>query len=230
MRGVMRRPVFVLALLAVLLAPALIVPRTVEACSAGEDFDAVAESEIILAGRVVDMRIADEYQQPTTSPPGSQTFAPVWLDFQVDRYFKGDGPRHLSALDGASVAFMNNETSAERARFEGALYWGGGGSCGALDGDPRGMYWVTGLSLHEGVYRTNRILLFGTGVIGSGPDDPAVIERIAELADRLGPGVTPAATGHGLVPTTDRGLVLTLAALALAALVGARSATGQRRA
>ena len=33
MRGVMRRPVFVLGLLAVLLAPVLALPRSVEACT-----------------------------------------------------------------------------------------------------------------------------------------------------------------------------------------------------
>lgn len=225
MRGVMRRPVVVLALLAVLLAPALVLPRTAEACSAGEDFDAVAESDIIIAGRVVDMRLARESMQPTQPPAGPQAFAAVWLDFQVDSYFKGDGPSRLSALDGGSVAFMNNETPAERARFEGALYWGGGGSCGTLDDDPRGTYWITGLSLHEGMYRTNRILLFGTGGIGTSPDDPLMLERIATLEDRLGPRVIPAATGHGLAPTTDRGVALALAIGALAIVGAARRAT-----
>lgn len=224
MRGVMRRPVSVLALLAVFLAPAIALPRTVVACSAGEDWDAVAESDVIIAGRVADMRLAPEYEGF-----GTPHTVGVWVDFEVDRYFKGTGATTLSALDAASVTFMDDQTPQQRAAFEGALYWGSGGACGALNGDPRGQYWVTGLYLHEGVYQTNLILLFGTGAIGSGPDDPAVVERIEALEDRLGPGITPATTGHGLAPTTDRGVPLALGVVALAILGGARLATRERR-
>jgi len=221
----MRRPVLVLALLAVLAAPALVVPRTVDACSAGEDWDAIAESDVIIAGRVADMRLAPEYEGFGTP----QTIG-VWVDFEVDRYFKGTGASTLSALDAASVTFMDNQTPEQRAAFEGAQYWGSGGACGALNGDPRGEYWVTGLYLHEGVYRTNLLLLFGAGVIGDGPDDPAVVERIEALEERLGPGVTPATTGHGLARATDRGVSTALGALglAIALLAGARSATRPR--
>jgi len=224
----MRRPVVVLALLAVLLAPGLVLPRTVEACSAGEDWDAVAESDVIIAGWVADMSIATEYEEPSPAVAGPQTFVPVWLDFEVDRYFKGEGGRHLSVLDGASVAFMNNETPAERARFEGALYWGGGGSCGALDDDPRGTYWVTGIAVREdGAHSLHRLMTFAWPTTSA--SDPSVLEAIAQLEERLGPGVTPATTGHGLAPTTDRGVPLAFAVLALAILGGARLATRERR-
>ena len=230
----MRRPVVVLALLAVLLVPSLMQPRAAEACSSPGPSDRVVESDIIIAGWVVEMRLAPlELQVPYPNKGGATAayrageFYPVWVDFEVDRYFKGSGPQTISALDPRSVIFFDGQTEEERAAFESADFMGAGGSCGALDEDPRGQYWVIGLTTDDASTLTmSRGRTFTTP--NPNPQSAEVLTAIAELEQRLGPGVTPAATGHGLAPATDRGIPIVLGVIGLAILGGARLATRGR--
>jgi hypothetical protein len=196
----------------VVLASAFSAPRVAHACSAPE-WDPIAEADVIIAGRVVDMRLAG-------APPATGEQVPVWVDFQVDRYLKGSGPRDLSVLDPRSVVFPEKRTADEIARFEGAVFLGDGGSCGALDADPRGTYWVTGLYLQDGVHVLHRLITFS--ITEAGANEPAVRDALDRIEERLGPGVVPAATGHGVPAQVRPSAPIVVAVGALALVLCAR--------
>ena len=210
MRGVMRRPVFVLGLLAVLLAPGLALPRSAEACSGGP-FDAIAEGDIAFAGEVVGLRIAEDYWD------GVNHFVPVWVDFRVDRYLKGPGPAIFSGFDPVSVMFSDVE-DARAGDFDAAQFAGAGGACGALFEDPRGQYWVAAANLIDGNYRLSIPSVIAKG---TGPDDPALLTALAAA------GVTPAATGYGVARSGNGTVSIVLSALALVVVALARALTSR---
>lgn len=210
MSNVMRRPVFVSALLAVLLAPAFVTPRTAAACSAGPDFNPLRESEVIVLARVVDMRLAPEHEGFGTP----QTVA-VWVDLEVEEYLKGGGPDAISALDTSSVTFLDGQDEDEMAAFQGALYWGSGGACGTLNEDPRGQYWLTGVNDEDGVYRLN-LITSAFGAMAPGLDDPHLQQRLAAVRAGLADlQIAPAGTGQGHLATSEDGSLLPIALLAI---------------
>ncbi|MCB9491049.1 MAG: hypothetical protein H6674_03165 [Dehalococcoidia bacterium] len=207
----MRRPVFVLGLLAVLLAPVLALPRSAEACSGGP-FDAIAEGDIAFAGEVVGLRVAEDYWD------GVNHFVPVWVDFRVDRYLKGSGPAVFSGFDPVSVIFSDIEDT-RAGDFDRAQFAGAGGACGALFEDPRGQYWVAAANLIDGNYRLSIPSVIAKG---TGPSDPAILEALATA------GVAPAAAGQGVPSTADRSTApIVLSALALMLVGSARALTSK---
>lgn len=190
----MRRPVFVLALFATLVAPAVVAPQPALACSATE-FVPVRDTEVIVLAYVTDMRLPPEHEGFGTGEPVA-----VWVDLEVDEYLKGAGATSVSALDTSSVVFLDGQSREEQAAFEGAQYWGASGSCGSLIEDPRGKYWLTGLTVKDGVYRLN-LITSAFGALARDRDDPHLLERLETVRAGLAEyGVTPAGTGHGVAP------------------------------
>jgi hypothetical protein len=200
-------------------------PHTALACSG--ELDPLRDNDLIITGRVVDMELASDPHDPNA-------FAAVWVVFEVDRYVLGDGPRVLRALDLPSVAFMHGQTPAEREALVNPTYMGAAGACGSLDEDPRGQYWLTGASVQsdtpitsDAVPVLNRIALWSTGGIGTGPEDPDILERLERIETLLAEaGVAPAAVGHG-VPENRSSTVPVLSGLvaAIALVFGARYVT-----
>jgi hypothetical protein len=133
------------------------------ACSAGEDFNPVAESDIIVAGRVVDWQ---PLQQTTTGD-----FIPIQVHMNVEQAFKGNVARQIDFEDGASL--IKNP--------QGDFQWeGASGACGSFDVDPKGVYVIMGLErADDGTYRSNRLLIF---FIGSEPKSDGYEQALARMA------------------------------------------------
>jgi hypothetical protein len=195
-------------------------PRAALACSAGPDWNAAVQADLIIVGRVTAFEVAEDEAATGPASPGSLAGR---LTFSVDRYLKGSGGASITAIDRASLFREPG----------GALQFvGSAGACGALDEDPLGEYWVTGFFREPtGTLRTNRLLVFA---IGSGPDDGGVqsgIERVEALMREA--GIAPAATGGAGPATADRrappvpALVLFTLALVIAARRSTTSASTQ---
>jgi hypothetical protein len=181
------------------------------ACSAGPDFNAIAQSDIIVEGRLTDW-------QALEPSGGAGAFIPVQVSMNVERAFKGDISGQLQFVDRSSLIDTPSGTNA---------WAGGSGACGVFDADPTGMYAILGLTLGEdGVYQSNRLLVF---FLGSEPSGTGYEQAVARLS-----GVSPAppvdATTQPSQPVTlpdtggieirsdllaGLGIALTLAALGL---------------
>jgi hypothetical protein len=190
-----------LALIAVALASmiALTTPRIAHACSAGPDYNPAAQSELIVAGYITDLEILGR--------TGVMTYLRVQMTFEVDQYLLGSGPTSLDVFDVKSAVPPRHLIPNSRAFEEldlGTLaiddleYDGSGGGCGPLNADPRGRYWIAGLSRQPD---TGQLVMHGptTFAIGSGPADPAVlagIERVRTLLVDAGLTPAPSPTGN----------------------------------
>jgi hypothetical protein len=176
-----RKVVSSVAFLALIFWP-LMVPRGVYACSAGDDFNPVESSEVVVAGYVTGW---DE----VSSPAGPPTYQPVRLTIQVDRMLKGAAQDFLYVYD---VASLINQSQRQMSG-----HWaGGGGACGAFDADPKGKYVVLGLSRssEDGSLRTNRLRTFFVG-----DKSELTGEREAEILGHLSRFglIVPPSTGSG---------------------------------
>lgn len=168
-----------LLVLAALLFQLVLVAPTY-ACSTGLDFNPVAESDLIVGGRIT----AWERLPAEASGP----FTPIRLTIAVDERFKGETTGTLQFVDYTSLS----ETGAQPE------WRGSSGACGVFDGDPTGQYLVLGLNIEpDGGYRSNLMLLFFRGPEPAGDAYSQALSWLDELAQRL----TPTAAPTSLPPT-----------------------------
>jgi len=218
--------------LVALLVSGIAAPRTAHACSRSSDVDPLDGLNVIVAGRATDVTLVEGER--------IGQFVIAGVGFEVDRYLLGTGPGRLLLRDPRSASLVRLATgSAELDRIELAtvsiddVVWdGAGGSCGALDSDPRGQYWVVGARRTEtGILEIDRFSLFA---IGRSAGDPVIGNAIADLETRIeAAGLRPAPAGNAGLgadrSAKHRGveaLVLGLTGLAMVAIrrrVGVRA-------
>ena len=201
----MRSRLLLLVALVAALPAAMGSPVRVYACSAGADWDPVAASDVVIAGYVRDFEVIGKTD-------GSMPLLTVRVTYEVDRYLKSGGPARISALDEKSVMPPARlvPTSAAWDSLDITLltmndleYHGSSGACGALDADPRGTYWVVGLSRRgDGILLMNRLQNFG---MGNGPTDLRVVQGIARAEALLKNAPSPAFTGNAGLLQDDKG-------------------------
>lgn len=195
----MRRLVLVLASLAVLsLAVHSQANRRAYACSAGPDYDPVAESDVIVEGRFLGWEILAD-QQPQS------IYSTVEVEMSVERVHKGD-------VVGNVVSLVDSR-SLVRQGEESYVWSGAGGSCGAFDFDPTGKYAVTGLSQREdGTYVPGRLRTFFIGEGPAGEGYEHALERMASFpgaADLPSLGSGPSGSGESPAAAVVAALVAT---------------------
>jgi len=177
--------------------------RDASACSADEEWDPIAESDVIAGGRIAGW---------TPAPLAGDArgmFVPVVLDLRVEHVWKGAVGAPIvdeTSLTAQPVAWDGETVTAVRWAWAGSA-----GACGALNADPTGMYAVLGLHRQpDGRLRTNLLTTF---YIDPRPYDPAGVRGLSE---RIG---LPA-TGHGRAGGGDATALAALAALAAATGTG----------
>jgi len=204
---------------AMLAGLALEPPRVAQACSAGPDDNPAAGSDLIVAGYVTEVQILGRTDL--------MMFLDLELTFEVDRYVRGSGPSTLQLFDSRSGVPPRElvPTSAAFAELDVSLldvddlgYDGGSGACGALDEDPRGRYWVVGLSPHP---ETGNLTMYGpsTCAVGSGPQDPRVLDGIARARTLLAQAGLPTPASTGNLGLASRGSDASSSLLLVAALL-----------
>ena len=123
-------------------------PGVIHACSC-PDCDLVRDSEIIVGGRVLSWA-------PAEPPHGLDSSTVVNLAFRTEQVFKGDGPRELVVFEGA----IHSQT-------DGTDRWlGPSSSCGRIEIDPTGYYFVLGLTSGP----DGRFSISGPAVFFMGPE------------------------------------------------------------
>jgi hypothetical protein len=200
------RMVVVAALAAAIAAPHLGESAGPQMCSAGGDWDAVAESDVIVGGR-----ISGYVTMPDAGAVGM--FTPVRLEMRVDHVFKGPY-RGEPIVDRASLIVYAEEAVAAGGR---AVDWAGSsGACGALNHDPAGWYGVFGLRRQaDGTLQTNLLTTFYL------QPQPYDVQRLTYLTQRLGlPALGDGAAKDAQAASATARRVR-LAALAVAALSAA---------
>jgi hypothetical protein len=177
------------------------------ACSVGNEFNPVAQSEVIVMGRVTDWRPVDT---PTGFPAGSP-FQSVAMTVDVDVVLKGAPAPRMEFIDVAS--YRKDAPSGHNP------WAGSGGSCGALNDDPTGKYVLMGLSrTSDGSLRSGLPLTFFIGDREQLSGE--TYDRIRTRLAGFGLATLPS-TGQG-PPEDEAGVNYTLLALAgLFALGGA---------
>jgi hypothetical protein len=152
--------------------------RTAYACSAGDDFDPIASSEVIVAGRVTSWAELPGIPSPLNVPgKGSGDYRTIGVVIEVDLTLKGEPLKKVTAID----SYM----------FAGSRWVGT--SCAIFDADPTGRYVVLGLWRGEDGYRHLdglRTFFIGEQPAGEG------YERALERLDGL-PQIAPPVTGTG---------------------------------
>jgi hypothetical protein len=152
--------------------------RPAFACSAGPDFDPLADATLIVAGRISGWEL---------EPPEAGMVA-VRVTMTVERTYKGQPTAPLVFLDHGS------QFAAEQAAVQYPGLSAGIGGCSIFEADdPTGRYAVLGLMRREdGALVANRLLTF---FLGDAPHGPAYDQGIARLA-AIGPARLPV-TGTG---------------------------------
>ena len=162
-------------LVALVIALGIAPAPAVYGCSAGSDYDAVADSDLIVVGQVVAWRARPGRASRTE-------FTPVEVTIAVERVLKGAAGDTVAAFDDTSYLAQRD------------TWAGGAGACGAFHSDPAGAYVILGLKRGEdGSLTTNRLRSFYVSVGGRPEGRPGY-----ELAlERLGAAipVRPPATG-----------------------------------
>lgn len=150
------------------------------ACSAGEDFDPVAQSDLIVIGQITAWTPRPELRV-------MEMFTPVELTIDVWSVVKGSAGRTITVIDQASYA-PDHARMVEHKPLYRDEWLGSSGACGAFDSDPAGAYVILGLNLHEdGTYRTSRPISFyvGAGTWPLGPGYQLALQRVgAEMPIR----------------------------------------------
>lgn len=162
-------------------------PAVVFACSADETFDPVAESDVIVGGRIAGY---EELPVGFDRPP----FVPIRLHLDSAVVWKGTIAPDALIVDAASLYPLRDAADQPTTNRR---WVGSGGACGAFDEDPTGAYVVLGLMRQpDGTLRTNRLTTF---YIGRAPYDAS---GVADLNARLGlpvvGGAAPPRDGHRL--------------------------------
>ena len=126
------------------------------ACSVGENFDAVTESDLIVIGQITAWT-------PRPELAVMQMFTPVELTIEVWSVAKGSAGSTLTAIDPASYAPDNRPL--EHKPLYRDEWIGDAGACGAFDFEPLDAYVILGLKqLDDGTYRASRPLAFYAGL------------------------------------------------------------------
>ena len=149
-------------------------PRVALACSAGSDWDPIADSDVIVEGRITGWTEAGESSAPMF------TTVQVYLDLQ--KTWKGN----------ATTTFVD---PTSRLKGPADAWGGGGGACGVFDEDPTGAYVILGLSYSpagQGQLVSNRLKVLYMGEASEGERYEAALERLASLSS-----VRPPVTGSG---------------------------------
>jgi hypothetical protein len=161
-------------------------PGRALACSAGPDWNPVAQSDVIVAGRVAGW-------QPAQADLSPQMFQPIRLTIAVDQMVKGASTQTIEAIDAASLLREDHAADGSWA--------GSSGACGAFNADPAGMYVVLGLThAPDGSLRTNLLLNFYTG---TEPPGGFRLERMREVLGSFGLMSLPALGSGGYLAQTD---------------------------
>lgn len=155
------------------------------ACSAGPDFDPVAESDVIVGGRITAWE-----RLPTQA---GSPFTPILLTMTVDQPIKGDVGSTVQCIDPTSLSASGN----------GATWVGSSGACGVFDSEPSGQYLVLGLTnVPDGSYRSNLILMFFRGPEPAGDAYTQAMERLRTRTQRLTPTIELTAPSATPLPST----------------------------
>ncbi len=192
----------------------------VHACSAGPDFDPIAESAIVVGGRLTNWEIAsgEAHEDLTTG-----SFPDVRVHMSVDQIFKGPS-------DLEQVSFIDSNSLIIAVGTDGEDVWSGsGGGCGAFNADPKGVYALMGLFRSaDGEYSSG---LPRTFFLGDEPAGEAYDRALERMASWPAAASLPA-LGTGTAPsTTSNHLVVGAAALGVALLAASfaiRFGTGGR--
>lgn len=175
-----------------LLAMQLLLAASTYACSAGLDFNPVAEAEVIVGGRVTAW-------QRLPADPGAP-FTPVQITLAVDQRINGESDTTIQFVDRTSLSLSGSEES----------WAGSSGACGVFDSEPVGQYIVLGLDTGlDGSYLSNLMLVFFQGPEPAGDGYTQAMSRLNDLTQRLTPtaaSVVPSATAPPTAapPTTSR--------------------------
>lgn len=134
------------------------------ACSFGEDFDPVAQSDLIVGGRIVSWR-------PLTANPKANDLLPIEVTLSVDKTYKGNLQGNITFIDTAS----RQAISATEA-----IWVGGAGPCGAFSEDPTNSYVILGLARQaDGTYHSDLPRTFFRGAKAQGQEYELAVKRLA---------------------------------------------------
>jgi hypothetical protein len=166
------------AVLAILLTSAVRPIPTAYACSAGPDFDPIAESDLIIGGWVVGWRERPDIPSPLNGNAKSGVdYKSLGMLIDVDRVFKGSPVKRVEAVD----SYIPYGT-----RWLGT-------SCAIFGGDPTGLYVILGLWRGEdGYLHPNSLRTFFIGENPSGEGYDYAMRRLEGL-----PAIGPPRTGSG---------------------------------
>ena len=181
---------------------------SVHACSAGPDWDPVAESAVVVAGRLTGWEEVSDDVLPN--------FKPIRVHMNVDRVYKGPpGLTDISFVDSASLYFTPSAP-------EDLMWAGSSGACGAFDSDPTGVYAVMGLwEAPDGELHAGRLHTFFFGEEPGGQDYERALERMASFPaaaalPALGTGPAQSASpNHLITAVAALGTALLLASLSI---------------
>ena len=189
---------------------------SVHACSAGPDWDPVAESAVVVAGRLTGWEEVSDDVLPN--------FKPIRVHMNVDRVYKGPpGLTDISFVDSASLYFTPSAP-------EDLMWAGSSGACGAFDSDPTGVYAVMGLwEAPDGELHAGRLHTFFFGEEPGGQDYERALERMASFPaaaalPALGAGPTPS-TSTSYIALSVAAVGVALLAASFAIRFGTRKST-----
>jgi hypothetical protein len=163
--------------------------RPALACSAGADFDPLADATVIVGGRITGWDLGPP--TPIAGPPPGLSNVPLRVTMAVEHAFKGQPTSPLTFLDYGSHLAVGHAAT----RYPDLSVGVGGCSVFHTD-DPTGQYVVLGLSRRaDGQLVASRLLTF---FLGDGPHGATYAQALARLAV-LGPAKLPTAgTGGGM--------------------------------
>lgn len=159
-----------------------------EACSAGPDYDPIADSEVIVAGRFTGWQLIENARrwdpktddEPIDDPNYYGPYEPIRVHMEVERIYKGTAANTLEVMDGASLHVYDHEP-----RY---VWAGSSGACGVFDEDPTDQYAILGLNKDAfGRYRPNLTRVF---YLGDNPPSQFDSPRLSRLAPLM-PGSLP---------------------------------------
>jgi hypothetical protein len=183
------------------------------ACSAGDDFNPVAESDLIVVGTIVGWRpVETPSDEIYGGKTGTSPFQTVAVTVQIDEVLKGTASHRTEFLDLSSRL---------KDPLPNGNQWGGsGGSCAAFGADPTGRYVIMGLKREDdGSLRSGGIFkrfFLGDRDQLSGETYDCVRASLARYGLTTLPSV-----GHGPTPTAAGSDYLVLVLASILSLAGA---------
>ena len=183
--------------LAAIATAALLLPagvRPAYACSTGPDYDPLAESDVIVSGRITGWELIENVTrwdpktetEPYDDPNYYGPYDPIRVGMTVTRVYKGSVPAEIELVAGNTL-LVREEHGTPRYDWVGSY-----GACGAFDFDPTGKYFVMGLNVDRyGRYHPSRLRVF---FIGEYPPESYDHPRLSHLLPLL-PGTLPSSGG-----------------------------------